>query len=600
MMAIAALAVVGVILGGIMVWQIQARQSLSAHTLAREVQREEDRLRVAIVSEMRQSLRAHENDLFSRVSTSSLNSLMTADPRFPGRTPGAAGTPGFFISSLSKTPAPAVFNPFVQFISKDTASPIERLRHVSHTSTFDYTFTRRYNPAEAATLLTAKSGQTRITTREVPVTSFALVCLEDLAFDQGFTFTGPALVMGQSIASPIFSYRISPFQIPDAQIAINERVLEFPAIFAGFGVTPSDLLSPQSPTPQQQSIAKKGTLFLFDGHTVSSTSGSTVPGVYTGYFMGAKRVIIDLSLLPKNNTVIDASANAADPANQISAYHIQCTNALAQDRGIVVYGTTNPRICDIVSTNGAVTLAGAHSGGPLMIGTSLGGVYFSNTGDAFWNAVVIAPVASPYITASSASPLPSGARSINLGAGLEHFNSVELSLDTIGFDITGDHSAGWTIGLGPTTVGAGMPNDIAWVEASGSNLRFAVATPSGVQYSGFTALTSSPVRVIYSRTQRTFRSIQGGAIFEWSMPSDRPRVEMDRVRWTGSITRLDIVPSAGGATIGAAVAGNITFRGLVVNGAVSRFGPATYQVTSQDSGADPLEPVAPRLVILSP
>lgn len=586
---------ISVLLAASILWMLQIRTTVDQQALSREVLQEEQRLTRVITALVRGNLSANEPRVFNNVSAASVSAFTTLDPRFPGALANVA--PGFLVTGLDTPGTPGFFAAQPSFGVQSGGSPLDSLRQNFFSCPFAYVLSKRKSPSSVATMLPTRSGTVSLKLREIPITQFSLIAFEDLSADSGMTFNGTSVVLGQCVANgSSFATRLSPRAIPNVQIGATERVWEQGGFYASLLTAPTSLTDPSAVGTQQQNIARKGQPIYFDGQTATSV-GVLPSAIAVATFNGVRRLVIDLQALPQTNVLID-SGGANTPSNRTSAYYIACTTPLARDRGVVIKGTSLPRLCDVVATNGAVILDGSHTGGPLMVASSAGGVYFNNAGDATWNAYLVLPAPSPFVSATSASTAVAGARQFAIGSGNVSLSTSEQGYDSISLRITPSSSSGvFQCGLGTSSLGG----SVVWVEGAATTLRVGVLGTNGPAYSGTVARGSGAIEMTLSRSQNAVKLVYPGGVAYYSLNSitaDRPRVETRSAFWSGSLSQLDIIASGAGSVIGAATSGNtIQLRGLLSLGTLTRFGSSAFVFTPSGT-ADPMESVAPRLIVL--
>ncbi|MDD2765699.1 MAG: hypothetical protein PHE83_17185 [Opitutaceae bacterium] len=577
----------------LIVWQLNVRAAVHRHVEAREFRQEQRRLQTAALALVRQALATNQRALFSGVTRDTLNPLLSSDPRFPNHPAGGATTPGFTLLTLDPPAPPACFSLAPAFSVPGGGSPVDGLRQTIHDAVFSYTLARRYQPADDPARLAAQTGAFHLRLREVPATQFGLIAFEELDLDSGLQFHGPSLILGPVVqtSSPIDLW-ITPRLVNLTQIGVSDRVWMAPALSASVMTQPGTLCDP-SAAGGAQNLAVRGQALNFDGRSLSSGDAPVPAGISVATYRGVPRVVVDLKALPQWNLLIDSGA-PGDPANQISAYHIHCANPLARDRGIVILGTDAARAADQITTDGALILAGAHTGGPLLCGSTFGGAYFDNTGDVSWNAYLVLPAPSPWLSATTAAAAPARARGLVLASGAANLSLSEQAFDTITLKLT-PTSGVFTAALGSVS----LTQNLAWVESDGSTLRLGVYTPAGNLYSGSVPRGAGEVDLTLSRTQSSLKLSYPGGVLYWNLPAGRPRIETTIVRWSGGLNAVEVWSSGGGTTLGSASTGTISLRGLLTLGKVSAFGAASFVFTPAPGG-DPVETIAPRLLLLQP
>ena len=408
-------------------------------------------------------------------------------------------------------------------------------------------------------------------------------------------FAGPSLVLGPSIRSDAtIDLRLTPQSVDLNQIGATDSVWQNAGLTASLLVPPGTLCDPNGAGVGGQNLAARGQAISFDGRELAGGDAPLPAGIAVATYRGALRVIVDLKALPQWNRLIDSAAPST-PVNQISAYHIQCTTPLARDRGVVILGTDAPRTADCITTDGALILSGQHTGGPVMAGSTFGGVWFDNTADAAWNGYLVLAAPSPWITASSASPAPAGARTLNLSVGSADLTLSEQCFDTLTLRITPTNGAAFATGLGSSA----WAQNLVWIEGDASTLRLGVFTPAGNLYSSSLPRAPGEIDLTLSRTQAALKLVYPGGGLYWPLPAARMRIEATTLRWSGSFNLLEIWSSGAGATLGSANAGTISLRGLLALGKISSFGAGSFVFTPAPGG-DPLEAVAPRLILTQP
>ncbi|MFZ5806126.1 MAG: hypothetical protein ACOY3I_02815 [Verrucomicrobiota bacterium] len=155
-----------------------------------------------------------------------------------------------------------------------------------------------------------------------------------------------------------------------------------------------------------------GTVLQFNGQTLDVT---TIPAIQVAFKYGAKRVVVNASALVSGQ------------------YYIECTNPLARQRGVVVVGAgaSYPGASSVV-TSGALILEGTHTGGPLLLGTSYGGVVFAHSSNGpTWNAFIVNPGRPPIVLASNDTTNNPGAASVPLTAASYLLPNAGINYDTV-------------------------------------------------------------------------------------------------------------------------------------------------------------------------
>lgn len=585
------LAGLAIALASVLLLQQQSVAAAKKHSIGRELAREQQLVRTVAIAKVREALRANDPRVFAGVTGPGVTNHLTRDARYSSRPASDPLTPGFRAVAILPPAAPPLFASTPVFsVPGVGVSPLDSLRQVRYSMPISFVLARRQRTDEPASLQSATQGALALPIREIPLTSFAMVATEGLDVDSGFDFDGPALVMGEVTRSESdFAFRLSPFPIDDSFIRSGERVWESPSLAASLLASLGDLVDPSSSAPQHQVVARKGALLQFDGH---SLSGEDIPaGISVQTYRGSARVVIDVAALPQSNVTVDAGL-PADPTNLVSAFHIACTTPLGRDRGVVVVGTTTDRLADIISTNGAVTLVGSHTGGPAIVASSFGGAYFDCTGNAQWNALLILAAPSPYVSATSGAA-SGGARTFSLASGQLDLRPGDRDFDSVSLHVTPSPGA-FTVALRS----AAWNQNQVWLESNGVTMRIGALTTTGAVFSGNTPLPASgQIEFTLSRSQAAVRLQTIDGVSYWDLPADRPRVEASVAAWSGAVLRLDVLSSGGGAAIGSsAAAGTIRFRGLLLAGRLHRYGPANY-VISPSSAVDRLESLAPRMVV---
>jgi hypothetical protein len=579
----------------LIVWQLNARVAVVRHARAREFQHEVVRLRLAVLANIRQALQTANPALFAGCNTVLLGPQLSADPRFPNSPPGGATTPGFTLSSFTLPAPPVFFVPGAPLAVPGGGSPVDGLRQNIHDVAFAYVLARRLSPADTLSQLTSQNGAFHVRLREIPITDFALVAPEALNLDAGIHFVGPSLVLGPSTRSAgALDLRLTPQQVDLTQIGASDRVWMNPGLYASLLVPPGTLCDPTAATFACQNLGARGQALSFDGRTITAGDAPLPAGIAVANYQGAPRVIVDLKALPQWNCLLDSAAGNV-PANELSAYHIHCTTPLARDRGVVLLGTSAARSCDLITTDGALILSGQHTGGPVLAGSSFGAVWFDNAGDTSWNAYLVLSTPEPWLTATSALSTPNGARPINLAAGEGDLALAEQCFDSVTVKVTPASGVAFTVGLGSTT----LSQNLAWVEGDGSNVRLGVYSPGGNTYSASLPCSGGEIDLTLSRTLAMIKLSYPGGVLYWPLPAARRRIETSALRWSGGISLLEIWSSGAGATLGSTNPGVVSLRGLLALGRISSFGAGTFQFTPT-AGGDPLEAIAPRLVVLQP
>jgi hypothetical protein len=605
------LIVVSILLASSITWQKHIRSFADHHAMTRQMLSEKARLRSVVSAIIRNNLARNEPDVLEGIEADKINPLLTADPRFPGRVPGESDTPGFRLAAISTQGSPEFFEMHPDFRTGTGVSPLDDLRQVMHGAAIPFTMTRRLTPVDDSALLDSFPDSLSIALREIPLTQFSLVAFEalDIGNEAGLRFHGPAVVMGKSLSSgpaapSVFDIRITPQRISDDQMGLSERTWEYPGLAASLLIQPGSMLDIDSASTQQQDLARRGVPIYFDGHNLSSEA-SLPAGITVGLGVGqVNRVVVNLAQLPLTNTLIDSSVpDAVD--NRISAYHILCTTPLARDRGVEVIGdATGTRICDVITTNGVLILEGQHTAGPLITGSSMGGVLFNNPdGDAVWDAYLVLPGPSPFVSGIGDDSAPGGPRTlrfpfdggrVNLTAGEQAYDSVGISYDPL------TSSLPFTVGFGcevsPTTPELGV-----WLEGDALTLRFGARMADGsAAYSDTIPRISGKLAFSFSRSQNTARVVlSDGSVFSRALSefvADRPRVETKEAIWTGVSSNLEILTNPAGTALGTLYPGRISLRGLCCMGTITRYGPGTFDFAP---GAEPTirEAVIPRLIM---
>lgn len=284
----------------------------------------------------------------------------------------------------------------------------------------------------------------------------------------------------------------------------------------------------------------------FDGYELSTMlPGFSVSDAYGG----VKRVVIDLHSLPRD----DAS------------YYVNCTTPQAKQKGIVVIGAQGvDRQVNAVLTNGALRLEGEQTATPLIVGTSYGGVSFSNyDGITFsngstpiWNAYIVNPGRQNIQLFSSGS---AGSGSIGLG-------NAGMNFDTIQIKGTTASNSGLKVGFGTSS-----SLNVCFLEFNDASSRL-VVYKGGVEtnartFSGFSG--NIDFEMTYLRTINSIRvRVTGDSFIDVDVSLDQhlSRLETISAVWEGTITDAEINACAGGSAF--YKDRNMTFNSVSIRGGI--------------------------------
>ncbi|MFH1067364.1 MAG: hypothetical protein V1746_05650 [bacterium] len=316
-------------------------------------------------------------------------------------------------------------------------------------------------------------------------------------------------------------------------------------------------------------------------------------------------------------------------------YYIDCTTPLAKQRGVVVIGSgsnVSPPVS--IVTNGALRLAGEQTASDLVVGTSYGGVVFTDGGispsgpnNAYvWRAYLCTPVRPPVVLMSSsdASAFPQQSYTIESlssavgGPATKPLPDQGLNYDTIqlsGRVNAGDIKVGFGWHAHPTLAGEPTSCYVQFSSGTGQMWGYVIDkdTPGHLVSKSFGPSFSIPsgnvdFELTYHRALNAMSlRFKSASASDWinrgyqALNTTPPRFEVTHAAWNAAVDSMTITARSGGSAFyGEGLSKVIVQGGVLVGSTVTGNLGGPFVIQPVSSPSDPSFSLCDRILIMDP
>ena len=552
--------IITIILAAALQWQLSTSLSQIGLDHQEALEMEKCNVQSIVYASLRKRLFDREPNLLDLPTLeSAVSDNLTKDPH-----QGTSG--GFELSSFEWSVAPSgsilstASNLFKIDPSPNFTHPLFYTWHVPHTAELDYTllFKPTSFTSSQTQNATAANAVLPIHVREIPTCDVQLMSVDRFqcnALNLQVEVKGVVcLPYGADVVSPQASGFLNASDTALSTPLESSACYSAERVHTNAGMAISWMMDPYRLTeetlgndPFNQKYISKSQIFRFDGHKMVSwtqddpsagwPNGSWTSALHIEKRYGAKRVVIEAAaLLGKHKLYID------------------CTTPLAKQRGVVLIGSQNlAHETDAIVTNGSLILEGEQTATPLILGSSYGGVLFTDPagisgGTPTWDLYLAAPIRPPFYQTMNNLNGASGSEA-SLAPACQNYDTVSLT------GVMNIPAGGQILGF---RFGANNVLNARFTQGSPVIQIYAKPTTGSADTLIGTLNATNPLSnnvaytLTYHRTQNALTCKIQNDRFWVGLDGVAPRLEFDKAFWThpmGASATLSAVARLGGTAL---------------------------------------------------